>query len=253
MKRRGLTLLEVLLSLSVSAALCAALVLAVRPWFEVQRHVQRSFERSQALESALAFVDSAFRYDLRALRRWDAGDFDVEGRRPLWADWQGSVVVRDEKGRPLPDGQWGERLSLMAPAPAGVTLERPLVLGPGGMGKGTFSPGRWSSLGVRAPSRWFACPGSQGFVYLRGKTAGGTLLFSPRGVNWPEGSRLCRLVPLTLWVSRGRLYGDFHDGSGEQPLVTGLSGLKARRRGHRLEVRLEAGDGVRERAWRWEP
>ena len=272
-RRRGMTLIEVLTALPLAALVAAGLL-------EVLWQGLKSFEKHesvaaapawQAAERLFAFLDMPLRHCGAGLpESWESDLFAPSlslSSMPPWSLWKRPLSagnsVRGKGFRAVDASSWGNTLRLVSAVPSGAILTQRLELEAGVSRQAFFSSPikSESTLGLASSVSWVLFPGTELPVRMTsgGNTASPKVL-SRRGGSVPWGTPLCRLMAVTLCADGGVLYGDFCDGSGNQPLFRGIEKAEFRvdPLRHLVTVRLglkidESGRLIEEkRSWHWE-
>ncbi len=268
--RRGFALIELVVSL---ALLLLVLPLGLQGYGAFLRALERELQRvesQEALTAFFAFLETPLSHvGLGLPEQWSSDLFKLSGiSLPDWGSWGNDIAVGNSTGsssfRVVSDGEWGDSLRVLSAVPVDSAVIKELYLSPN-VASELRLLGQWSvssqNMGVHRPVQWLLFPPEETPVFFRSWSLSSTgnsgeytvfaevLASQPAIFSW--GMKGFHLFPLTLRCQNDIVYGNFHDQSGDQPLIAGINSVSFSldRDKRLLRVRAEAPSREEERIW----
>ena len=239
-KARGVTLVELLTAIPLSLLILTAVL---QLFFLAVRTFERNEDMSaapgwDAAEKFLAFLGTPARHCGVGLPGWwDSSLFSTlthPGALPAWSLWGSAAVVGNsrygESFAAVGDG-WGNTLRIVYGVPRDVILLEDLCLR-----RSESAPARFSdalriagATGERKTSSWILFPGTSTPVHVVSDAQSDRpLLRARRDTRIPWGAPAFRLMALQICAYDGRLYVNYYDDSGNQPLAQNVEEVRFR-------------------------
>ncbi len=241
LRRRGLSLVEILIALPIGALLAAlslSIMFASIETFE--RNYFFSYDPSWlGAERFFAFLDAQLKHCGVGLpESWDESLFSASrlatDQMPAWASWYSplSVGVSTEGSSFISAGNgWGNTLRIVAASPSGQVVSEPISLEKQVRAQVSLSGAvkSDSTVGVTTSVSWLLFPGTEVPVrMISGANSSAPTVEAREDTTIPWGTPTCRLTALMIYMKDGVLYGNFNDLSGGQPLFRGLEDVAFR-------------------------
>ncbi len=233
----GMTVVEILVSIPL---------MLIVAWAAVQTLslCTQCFERTyndcadvsrQSAERLEAFLDNAIKHcGVGVPERWQSDLFSPPTAlnfMPPWSLWKTAVTAGNAlngKGFISAGIGWGNTLRILAAVPTGQVVVRPFRIERGERTRLYLSSSvkSESSVKIFSAASWLLFPGTEVPLRFTGDALSDRPMVSAyEDAFIPWGTPVCRLQALVIYASGGRVYADFCDSSGAQPLFNGIERL----------------------------
>ncbi|MGI6075510.1 MAG: hypothetical protein ACOYD9_04000 [Pyramidobacter sp.] len=236
-RSRGMTVAGILVSLPLMLVVSWAAV-------QVSSFCTECFERTQSCctdaswqsaERLLAFLDNAVKHCGVGLpERWESDLFSPPAAlnsMPPWSLWKKAAVAGNAvsgKGFVSSGIGWGNTLRILSAVPTGQVVVQPFQLEKGAAARLHLSAPvkSESSVKIFSSASWLLFPGTEvPLRFSRDALSDRPVVTARDHVDIPWGTPACRLQALVIYALGGRVYADFCDSSGAQPLFNGIEGV----------------------------